>query len=615
MVRLIAFLLFAASACAEIIPAARLGSWQGNVGVPGGIIARTTVYTNFAAGSTDVNIQTGINNCPTNQVVLLGEGTFTISMIDPSMGKSGYTLRGTTNAQGDRLTRINCTGGQAAIYLREFAWIDEWTSASNIISSGFTKGSTSITLPSASGFSVGNLIWIEQDNDGTNQFGFGLGGGSGDSNPVCGRLRTGKALLGQIIMPTNISGNTIHFQPALNLDFSSAFNVRAINFPETGPKFVGIEDLIITHPTDYGVRIEAGYASWIKNCEITDWSTWGVQIHGSANIEVRECYFHTPAVFENSHGYSLQIDYGNNCLIENNAFYKFQDGVLLQSMCFNNAIAYNSFYRSYPEYNGINQMLASLWGNHTAYGALNLWEGNFGNSIHADFYYGPSATMTILRNYLTGSDPDVGQNRIAVNLDSRQWSNSVVGNIIGSAGTNAPLYCAMPDITVTNTNTTVVTWVRGRTNWNSFGYTEARLYRLGYPFIGNNGFTGQGNPPGTNVTEMNKHDSNVLATTIVHGNYEFPGGVVWDGGIADQNIPQSYLYSEKPAWFGHLTWPPYGPAVAFVGQPTTPAGITNIPAGHYFVRGEWPAAAQGGGGTAHGSKKRGGHGSSGGRRR
>ena len=52
---------FATSALAQIVPPDRLTAWQGNVGVPGGIPVRTTIYRNLVTDSGADN--TGVADC------------------------------------------------------------------------------------------------------------------------------------------------------------------------------------------------------------------------------------------------------------------------------------------------------------------------------------------------------------------------------------------------------------------------------------------------------------------------------------------------------------------------------------------------------------------------
>lgn len=139
-----------------------------------------------------------------------------------------------------------------------------------------------------------------------------------------------------------------------------------------------------------------------------------------------------------------------------------------------------------------------------------------------------------------------------------------------------------------------------------FGYQTPVIYKLGFPNMGNNGFsktwgpttppdyTGQaakqpgGNSHGERGRSLQELDLNVKNTMIRHGNYDHLNhAIAWDGAIADRNIPNSYFRTSKPAFFGSLAWPPFDPA--------SPPGDFNdsnlckIPAGYRFVHGADPA--------------------------
>src|SRR5262245_40929158 len=92
------------AAATDPVPADRLpyqGSWQGIVGVSGGIPNRTTQSgSTIAAYSGSPNtINTALANCPNDQYVQLGAGTFSLSG-DILLTKSNVTLRGAVDGNG-----------------------------------------------------------------------------------------------------------------------------------------------------------------------------------------------------------------------------------------------------------------------------------------------------------------------------------------------------------------------------------------------------------------------------------------------------------------------------------------------------------------------------------
>src|SRR5438270_4421674 len=83
---------------AEIIPSNRCVTWQGKVGIPGGVPQRTTIYKTLSPIGGGVDDAAAINNailaCPAGQVVKLAAGKFTINSSTPIRLKPSVTLRG-----------------------------------------------------------------------------------------------------------------------------------------------------------------------------------------------------------------------------------------------------------------------------------------------------------------------------------------------------------------------------------------------------------------------------------------------------------------------------------------------------------------------------------------
>src|SRR5262249_25768677 len=144
----------------------------------------------------------------------------------------------------------------------------------------------------------------------------------------------------------------------------------------------------------------------------------------------------------------------------------------------------------------------------------------------------PSSRQTLLRNYLGCNDPDVTDSRIAIMFDSHQWSNNVVGNILGSSGTSSSFYAAMPRLTFTWANTVPQSWTYDISGANG-------IFRFGYPYSGNQTYSGTANPP--NTSQLGYLDLSVQANTLVHGNWDYANkSILYDSSIADRTIPNSY---------------------------------------------------------------------------
>ncbi len=576
----------------EIIPAGRLpygGTWQGIAGVPGGIPNRTNIFVNVltttnsyyrcvADGVTDnlIAIESALYDCPRGQVVYLPTGIYYVSGAIRIYSGGFWTLRG----DGQGKTIITGGDGNGMFSLGSPPWLDGWPDATPILD-GATNGSTSIMVGSATNLAVGQMMWLEQLNDGINVFGFGAGGQAN----VDDRLHDNTHILNCRALVTNITGNVVGFIPALTFDFNTNLSPQVAGFGRTTVQRCGIEDLTIYGSSSGpGVSVSGAFGCWLKDVELTGWNTFGVWFQWSASCEIREMYIHEPAAYDWGKGYPLQFDDVNNSLVEDNLFWHNQNGLIVQGGSGGNVFGYNCLFETYSVYpSGPQFQLGSIYANHTPYPYLNLYEGNYANEFKMDFYYGPGATSTVLRNYLTGTGPDITQNRICVSLDSHQWSNNIVGNILGSAGTNATLHAALPSADITWVNTTPLSWVYDPGTANNFSYNENVIFRLGYPDSGDNGYGDVYSDGGTN--DLTGLDALVRSNTIIHGNWDYASqSITWSPDIADTNIPNSYYLTGQPSWWGNSPWPPYDP-----NNPTA-ASMTSIPAGYRFVFDPNPSA-------------------------
>jgi hypothetical protein len=154
-------------ATAEIIPSSRTAPWQGNVGVPGGIPARTTIYKNIVTdlhadptGKVDAApiINRALKSCPPGRVVYMPAGTFKIATPISTANQSNFTLRGA--GQGQTILRV--TANVTPISSRGLPpWPPPDSGPS--ITAGATRGSNAITVSSTSNFAVNRPFSIRPE--------------------------------------------------------------------------------------------------------------------------------------------------------------------------------------------------------------------------------------------------------------------------------------------------------------------------------------------------------------------------------------------------------------------------------------------------------------------
>ena len=120
MLSLAVMFIAISSAQADIVPASRLTTWQGSVGIPGGIPNRTTNCTTTACNTlyagtvTAASINSAISGAPDNTVVRIPAGTYTINNMI-SINRNNVTLRGAGMTQ----TVLNFTNGGYGLITKE----------------------------------------------------------------------------------------------------------------------------------------------------------------------------------------------------------------------------------------------------------------------------------------------------------------------------------------------------------------------------------------------------------------------------------------------------------------------------------------------------------------
>jgi hypothetical protein len=531
----------------DIIPPNRRAIWQGNVGVPGGIPARTTIWKNIVTdlgadptGQVDAApiINSAIATCPTGQVVYMPAGTFKIATPIYPAAKSNFTLRG----EGQGQTILHITTNTVPIYS---SGVQPWPppTIGPAITAGATKGSNTITVLDASGFDVDALFTITPET------------------PIWAHYLNGfpdsDHFMGGMFKVRSKTSTTVTFDPPLPFDFSG---MNPISIPWAGSTIiqgVGYESFtveLMDSIAGWAIELGSAWGCWIYDVEIAHAYTRETYSHEAVRCEYRHCYIHDAQAQGPNHE-GMDFHSGSWNLVEDNIFV--QAGAMAviwedaaPSLC--NVIAYNYATGAAPGWWDVSV-------NHGPHNMLNLIEGNVLDWYKDDGYFGSSSHNTLFRN------------RIRSQIALKHFSNyyNIVGNVLGTVSGPPPgpwgIYNDAYEVEVPN-------------------YTVWPIYELGYPNIGNESFSGTFGPttppdyhmlPNT-LDGTQQHDLNVKNTIIRHGNFDYVNNaVVWDPNIADHTIPNSLYLAGQPAWWGNLPWPPIGPDLTpMIGQ---------IPAEYRFV--------------------------------
>lgn len=537
---LLFLLLFTRPAVAEIIPADRLGPWQGNVGVPGGIPNRTIVSKNVVSdlgadptGLVDASaiIENAIKSCPANRVIYLPAGTFKIAtgVHARESWRSNYTVRGAGMGQ----TILKVTTG-AAFDLGNPGSNDG--PFSHAITAGATKGSNTITVDNTVDFVPGQFMAIQP------------------ATPVWAHIlaygdETATRIITVTLKVRSKTSNTVTFDPPCPFDFSD-MNPIALAYDGSSPSYlpihgVGIEDMTFDLSQSQAfcaVKWTNAWGCWMKNTEVKGAYSRHVYCDHAVRCEFRGLYHHDTQGTGPGHE-GLDFITGSSWnLVEDSIFINGGAPTLILGDggggCVGNVFAYNYFrHNSDTGYYDMSM-------NHGAHNMLNLAEGNNFEVVKEDGYYGSCSHNTYFRNRIL--------DRMTLNHYTTYYN--VVGNVLGLTG-------------LTDTY-----------EWEGLPFTGFAFYCFGLPNAGNPSYTGeigptdppdyhlepwhlQDNVPAGSGPGAQALDHNVKATLLRHGNFDYVhNDVVWDDTIPDHTIPPSLYYSSTPSWWPEeVPWPPIGP--------------------------------------------------------
>lgn len=539
-----------------IIDTSRRIDWQGNVGISGGIPNRTTIYTTISSGASTATIQSAIDSCPANQVILLGAGSFTLTAdLDWQGCNNNITLRGA----GPTLTTINM--GTHHLMMRQVLSESNLDNDANL-SSNATKGATTVTLASVpSWVTVGRLIGIDQLDDSTFVSGSGTEGGE-SYREIEGNGARGLAQLNKVTAKT---ATTITLETPLYYGFTTAQTAQIFQpfVDNTQVALVGcsVEDLKLTSSSTqsdtHGIKIEVGDSCWFENLEIAN-IAGGAGIFTTAcyRLEIRHCYLHDSHTQAGGQGYGVALyHFTSGCLVEDNIFRVLHNAMTLDYGSSGNVFAYN--YEADGTSDSNQNPGMNTHGVHTY---MNLFEGNYcEDKMLADWTHGSSSHNTMFRCRVTGENGNADTDSYcttSVEYYNRYWN--IVGNVLGKTSQQNKY---LEDSSSTSEGSTgSVLKIGGEVNINNdFSPADANSYTSG-SFI------------------------------LIHGNYDtVSDSIHYDSNVADHTLPDSLVYSSKPSIFGSLAWPPFDPA-----SPTA-ASADDIPAGYRFIHGSNPPAGGHGG--------------------
>ena len=538
-------------------------NWATYSGIPGGIpdaswtqSGSTIQASTYGNGSADASagVQTALNSCGTNQYVLLSAGTFLFSA-------GGVTVPGSCvlRGAGANQTIINLTAAKTAVTLGNGASpnFSNLTTVSNA-----NAGGTTFTVASASGFSVGQFIVIEQQNDNVT---VSVVGTEGNCTWCDGETSTGEYAQGQMDRITNISGTTITVEMPLMVNYHLGPQAA----PMTMVTNAGLENLQVyagnSSSTAAQIHINGCYACWVSGVEGNYAAADQMDVDWSYRGEVVNSYFSNDFLHQAGCCDSdLDLRYKTTgFLIQNNILERLHTSIMLEWGASGNVIAYNfstgDFDESSPNY--VIQDIAF----HGAHPQFNLFEGNVSDTLGQDGIWGSAANNTAFRNWSMGTteecDPLTGRVTVICTLLSG-W--------LGSQGAKAF------DLNAPTTNYFMIGNVEGSSQQSTLGTGHALAVAVcggtvpaGVP-CGSNSRIYQGayynesfGYGTTGDTGAQSIDSIIpWNTSFIHGEYgTVANSITWVSGFT-HTLPASFYLSSQPSWWtATIPWPAIGPDV------------------------------------------------------
>jgi hypothetical protein len=520
------------------LPPIRQTVWNPGLNAVGGIPDRTTIYKTLSPGGGDdtAAIQSALDSCPPDQVVLLTAGTFNISGQGLAITRSRVTLRGSGPTQ-TKLIKVSGTNYPVAIIgTRWYKWVQQTDLASDAV-----KGSLSVTLVDNPGLQVGEIVHVDETYDPAltafddSQDGDYQGWGEGRTGP-----KSDSRPIGQAMEIASISGNTVTFTTPFHIDLRTSRAAHLARIADgdvlrPAVTWSGIEDLYVAHGEggDGGgnIRVFAAAYSWARNIESVYSKGASFAFDGAFRCELRDSYLHTTVnPTPGGDGYGIVVDsYSADNLVENNISWNFNKVMLMRSSGGGNVIGYNymedgygSYYPTLPE-SGLNA-------SHMTTPHHELFEGNESFNFDGDSRWGNSIYITAFRNHLTTLRRSVGYgtpegvqvqlmdsaNRRGISLSLNHWWYSFVGNVIGNPG--------MPTSGV-------------EYEWTGPWTVNAYIWQLGYDSV------------------TSHPDANVQATVLRDGNFDYVTNEVHWHNSAPLPLRASLYLTSKPAFFGANPWP------------------------------------------------------------
>lgn len=554
----------------SLAPEDRLTTW--NPGLPEGIPHRTVLCgpmiqaADFGNGTSDATaaIQSRLDNCGADQVVVLSAGEFMITsaLKIKNLQNQGVVLRGQGPSGPNRTVLrmpLDTPSNVVSIGTHFYTTVQ----SKNLVADA-VKGTMTAQLVDVMGLdpplSAGEVLLIDQTTDPsiTDWGARCLPGGN-----CRGWFSRYDRPTGQILEIDSVAGTMLTFKTPFHMTFKTANAAQLTRFAQwsSGPaqpptKYAGLEDLAVSgggSPTGGGnIWLTNAAYSWISNVESSDHEGNSIEIAASYRTVVRDSYIHsarnpTPS----GAGYGIAVSHASSDnLIENNIVWNMNKVMVMQASGGGNVIGYNYMDDGWISYNP-GWVEVGLNASHMTTPHYELFEGNVSFNFDGDNTWGNAVYITAFRNHLTGKRLSKSplaltdeQNPRAIGLMRGHKWYTFVGNVLGNPWQGTP---PRPD---TLCNGAMYELLAPTSSWGNCEMAIPESERSPLPMW----------KMGYDPETWDTGDEEVVATLWRAGNYEYStqsGEMRWEDA-PPQPIPNSLYLSAVPAFFGSCAWPPFG---------------------------------------------------------
>ncbi len=569
-------------------PLSRTTHWA--PGIPGGIPERTKICKTLAPSGTDSDdgaINDAIKDCPDNQVVKLGPGTYRIKHAI-SWKKSNVVLRGSGGPGAGPAAQTRLVAEPSLygpVVNMGFDLFPHPTGASTELREDAIQGADSVTVASAERFHVGDLVVVDMTSDpkndqhdwivkapaGATGLAYPYSEFNPQSSPPGSDSRTWfmrpNRPIAQMMEIAAIEGAHVRFSSPFHLTFDRAHSAQMTAYAYNGDASAplansGLEDLYVaglpapgSNTQQGNISLKLAKYSWVKNVESDRSNGESIGIDESFRCVVRDSYLHsTINPNPGGAGYGLEFSSGAaDNLAENNISWNFNKVMLMRAAGGGNVVAYNYMDDGYIAYQP-NWVESGLNAAHMTHSHFELFEGNLSFSLATEDTWGNASFITWLRNLATahrsGWPP--------LNTTTFNTETKAAGGCTPTGPTDS--HC----IPYTDEGSrAAVTVSYGHVFYNFIGNV---LGSRGMPNAPqHDGFAYEsvgpkwpGDPVPMWMVGFDLHnpgtDEGVINTLFRDGNYDFATKQThWNA--EPHALPSSFYLCERPRFFGNYAWP------------------------------------------------------------